>query len=97
MSWPRVCALTMKENMAPRLSWQADAKSVCYVVRHRDSFRLASTGFLWRLEAGGMTFIASREYWFVVTGSAIGLGCRLASIVAAAFGVFVGTLRAEFG
>lgn len=44
-----------------------------------------------------MTFIARHRRWFVVAAAAIGLGCGLASIVAATFGVFVGPLRAEFG
>jgi len=44
-----------------------------------------------------VTFIARHRRWFVVAAAAIGLGCGLASIVAATFGVFVGPLRAEFG
>jgi MFS family permease len=57
---------------------------------------------LWRLEElcqreDKVKLIASHRRWFVVAAAAIGLGCGLASIVAATFGVFVGPLRREFG
>lgn len=35
--------------------------------------------------------------WFVVAAAAVGLGCGLAAIVAATFGVFIGPIRGEFG
>ncbi|MBU6378296.1 MAG: MFS transporter [Gammaproteobacteria bacterium] len=35
--------------------------------------------------------------WFVVAAAAVGLGCGLASLVAATFGVFIGPIRGEFG
>jgi len=44
-----------------------------------------------------MSFFARHRRWFVVAAAAIGLGCGLASIVAATFGVFVGPVRNEFG
>lgn len=39
----------------------------------------------------------TRRRWWVVVAAAIGLGCGLASIVAATFGVFLGPVRSEFG